>query len=135
MSDQQKERRQLVKRPEGERDPMAAWWSPWDAFCRCAKGCGARCPCARNGIGCWFEKSEDGVNDWGCNCHGQCTSSVAGYICDFPTLKRSRCERVRELSEQLRPAAGVGALISVPCQPCGSRSASSSREPGSTFVS
>ena len=103
---EQKERRELLKMPECEWDPTSKWWDPSDAFCRCSKGCGARCPCAKNGIGCWYEKAEapDGSsNAWGCGCKGRCTSAVPGYFCDFTVLRASRAARVRELQQSATP--------------------------------
>lgn len=96
--------RELPKRPECERDPTAVWWNAFEAMCRC-KTCGAKCPCAKNGIGCWWETNvaADGTSlDWGCACKGQCASSLTVYRCDLPAVQSSRQERLRELQE---PAA------------------------------
>ena len=100
VSDDQKRHRQLSKLPEGEQDSSAHWWDALDSMCHCSKGCGARCPCARDGIGCWFElcEADDGSRlDWGCACKGKCASHVPGYVCDISALKRSRQQRLREL--------------------------------------
>lgn len=90
---------ELAKLPPSERTPP--WWNAHVSFCRCSRGCGARCPCAKNGIGCWFESGvgEDGASlDWGCGCGMQCTAAVAGYRCDLNAVWRVRRARLSELT-------------------------------------
>lgn len=95
----QKRRRELQKRPVGDRQPGAHWWDAFDAMCGCKKGCGSGCPCAVNGIGCWWERGDSPEYDWGCGCRGQCTAPAA-YVCDLPTLKEARAARLAQLASQ-----------------------------------
>ena len=103
---EQKQHRELPKRPEGERDASAArWWNAFDSMCQCSRGkCNARCPCVANGVGCWWEKNEDIFDgrprdlSWGCGCKGRCDSSGrASYLCDLPAVREERRVRLQEL--------------------------------------
>jgi len=97
MKPEQKQRRELTKFPS-QHDP---WYDARASFCSCgAKGCGVRCPCAKNGIGCWWEINADDKLNWGCACQGRCSAAVGVYICDLPVVHQARRERLSELQER-----------------------------------
>ena len=108
---EQKSLRELSKRPGHEQNLDAQWWDAFGAMCRCGpKGCSVRCPCVRDGIGCWFEActAEDGSSlDWGCACRGKCASAVPGYICNVDSVKKSRQERLQELKLHMKSQDAV----------------------------
>lgn len=61
-----------------------------DAFCGCNDGClSASCPCAKEGIGCWWE-------DWGCGCQGACKSGVPAHVYDCVAVTKARRATIRK---------------------------------------
>lgn len=57
------------------------------SFCACTDGCVSACPCAAEGIGCWWE-------DWGCGCAGAC--AVAGtHVYDELAVHKARQKALR----------------------------------------
>ena len=79
------------------------------SFCKCRNGkCGVRCPCAKDGYGCFYEKSL-GVDQFGCSCKGSCPSSVPGYFYDAAPFQKVRRARIRQLA-QAATAAATGHL-------------------------
>lgn len=60
-------------------------------FCKCTDGCkpGSSCPCAKEGIGCWWE-------GWGCGCGPRCKSSVPSHILDEAAIHQARRATIRQ---------------------------------------
>lgn len=60
-------------------------------FCKCTDGCkpGSSCPCAKEGIGCWWE-------GWGCGCGPRCKSSVPSHIFDEVAIHQARRATIRQ---------------------------------------
>ena len=107
-----------------EKLPVAAWddertnnlWidNRQQAFCECRGRCGARCQCAQDGIGCWFEKGTEPEFDMGCACRGRCSSSVPGFFCDLNEIQRirkARLSEIRRASAALAPEDSVGEAL------------------------
>jgi hypothetical protein len=77
--------------------PKAAEAEP-DVFCRCTDGCrSGECPCARDGVGCWWE-------GWGCGCSGVCRAeAIPCHVYDELAVRK---ERRRVLVQTKRESIG-----------------------------
>ena len=52
-------------------------------FCACKDACRSACPCAAEGVGCWWE-------GWGCGCAGICTSNIPPHIFNERKVRNER---------------------------------------------